>query len=156
MDPLVRGECVSYQRGLAWLVVACAMSPGCRRADDGPALQILGESVRRRAGDPVPVTSPWFDGARVTVTAARGEVIGLQVVHRGGGPVRLRLPPAIAVRGYAVEAFEVRRPSTALYGGSQGAGRYPDGLVAADAPASDPAYFELEVARDAAGTLAGE
>ena len=138
----------------AWLVATCASSPGCRRPDDGPALQILGESARR-ASDPVPATSPWFDGARVTVVAARGEVVGLQVVHRGGGPVALLLP-GVQVHGYDVESFEVHRPSTELYAGSHGAGRYPDGLVAAERPTTDPAYFELEIARDApVGTITG-
>ncbi|MBC7978158.1 MAG: hypothetical protein H7138_24505, partial [Myxococcales bacterium] len=120
-----------------WLAATCAMSPGCRRPDAGPALQIIGEAGRRTT-DPVPASSPWFDGAQVAVTAVRGETVGLQVVHRGGGPVTLRLPPEIRTRSYTVEAYEVHRPSTALYGGSHGAGRYGDGLVATDAPASDP------------------
>ena len=119
----------------------------------------MGESARLRSGDPVAATSPWFDGARVSVVAARGEIIGLVVQHRGGGPVALRFPAsgaALAVRGFAVEALAVPRPSTAMYGGSHGAGSYADGLVPADDPASDPAYFELEVARDAPpGAMAG-
>jgi hypothetical protein len=134
------------------------MSPGCGRRDPGPALQIVGESTRTRITDPVPATSPWFDGTRVSVVGARGEVIGLQVLHRGGGPVTLRLGIAgVQVRGYAVEAYEVHRPSTALYSGSHGAGRYADGLVPAEAPATDPAFFEIEVERDAApGVFDGE
>jgi hypothetical protein len=150
------------------------MGPGCRRhgrgsgdepagagsaaGDAGPAIQIVGESARLRLGDPTPAASPWFDGARVSVIAARGETVGLQVVHRGGGPVRLRVASAgVTVRGFAVEAVAVRRPSTAMYGGSHGAGRYPEALTPADAPASDPAYFELVIARDAApGAVTGE
>ncbi len=162
MDPLLRGECVRAPRARlriafsTWLAATCAMSPGCRRPDAGPALQIIGEAGRRTT-DPAPASSPWFDGAQVAVTAARGETVGLQVVHRGGGPVTLRLPPEIRTRGYAVETYEVHRPSTALYGGSHGAGRYGDGLVAADVPASDPAFVELEIARDAApGRYTGE
>ena len=54
-------------------------------------------------------------------------------------------------------ALTVRRPSTDMYGGSHGAGRYADGLVPAAQPTTDPAYFEIEVARDAApGAIAGE
>jgi len=125
-------------------------------------LQVVGESTRLRTADPVPATSPWFDGRRVALVAARGEILGLQVLHRGGGSVALTFqhgdaaaggtgaPPDIEVRGYAVERLEVRRPSTALYGGSHGAGSYADGLVAAVEPATDPAYFEIEVPRDAA------
>jgi hypothetical protein len=156
------------------------MSPGCER-HDGPALQIVGESTRLRTGDPAPATSPWFDGTRVSLVAARGEVLGLQVLHRGGGPVALNLRPravratgsgaagaaagsatadgaaAVRVRGFAVELLEVRRPSTAMYGGSHGAGWYPEGLSPAAVPATDPAYFEIEVARDAVpGLVEGE
>jgi hypothetical protein len=144
--------------------------PGCKPPDPGPALQIVGESTRLRTTDPVPATSPWFDGTRVSLVAARGEILGLQVLHRGGGPVTLTLPhgrvdaskgtieyPDIQVRGYAVEQLEVRRPSTALYGGSHGAGSYADGLVAAPEPATDPVYFEIEIPRDAGkGPLFGE
>jgi hypothetical protein len=154
---------VAWCRSVAWLCLAgtCAIAPACR-PDPGPALQIVGESTRLRITDPVPATSPWFDGARIAVVAARGEVVGLQVLHRGGGPVALSFaaPEAarsVEVRGYAVETLEVRRPSTEMYGGSHGAGPYAEGLVPAATPASDPAYFELEVARDAApGALAGQ
>ena len=130
----------------------------CRHPDPGPALQLVSESARWRIGDPVPATSPWFDGQRVALVAARGEIVGLQVVHRGGGAVALRLAaPGVAVRMYAVEAFEVRRPSTQMYGGSHGAGAYGDGLARADAPTTDPAYVEIEVGRDAPpGVVRGE
>jgi hypothetical protein len=159
MNALVRGKCVRAPVCLiACLASTCAMSPGCGRRDPGPALQVVGESTRTRITDPVPATSPWFDGARVSVLAARGEVVGLQVLHRGGGPVALHVAaPGVHVRGYAVEAFKVHRPSTALYSGSHGAGWYADGLVAAAQPTTDPAYFEIEVARDAApGVVGGE
>jgi len=141
------------------------MSPGCKRPDPGPAIQIVGESTRLRITDPAPVTSPWFDGAKVALVAARGEILGLQVLHRAGEPVALRLPgagrtdgsPGVTVRSYAVEAFEVRRPSTSMWGGSHGAGRYADGLTPDPAPATDPAYLEIEIARDAApGVVRGE
>jgi len=153
------GDCVRVL-ALASLCLAgtCAGSPGCEHASAGPTLQILGESTRLRIGDPVPVSSPWFDGTRVALVAARGEILGLQVLHRGGGPVALAFARGgVTVRGYAVDALTVRRPSTDMYGGSHGAGRYADGLVPAAQPATDPAYFEIEVARDAApGAVAGE
>ena len=146
---------------VAWLCLSgtCAIAPACRRPDPGPALQIVGESSRVRISDPVPATSPWFDGARIAMVAARGEIVGLQVLHRGGGPAALSVPAGapVQVRGYTVEALEVRRSSTEMYGGSHGAGRYADGLVPAATPASDPAYFEVEVARDAApGVVDGQ
>lgn len=160
MDALVCGGCVRAEAlACLWLAGTCAISPGCGHPATGPALQIVGESTRLRISDPVPASSPWFDGARVSLVAARGEILGLQVLHRGGGPVALAFPAGarVAVRGYAVEALTVRRPSTAMYGGSHGAGRYADGLVPTAQPASDPAYFEIEVARDAApGAVAGE
>lgn len=163
MDPLVCGDRVrALVPACLWLISTCAITPACRHRDPGPALQIVGESTRLRITDPVPATSPWFDGARVAVVAARGEIVGLQVLHRGGGPVALAFPAgsaaaSVEVRGYAVDALEVRRPSTDMYGGSHGAGRYADGLTPAAAPTSDPAYFELEVARDAApGVVQGE
>jgi hypothetical protein len=160
VDALVCGGCVRA-RVLACLCLAgtCAISRGCSHPGTGPALQIVGESTRLRITDPVPASSPWFDGAQVALVAARGEVLGLQVLHRGGGPVALGFPAgaAVAVRGYAVDALTVRRPSTDMYGGSHGAGRYADGLVPAAQPTTDPAYFEIEVARDAApGAIAGE
>jgi len=126
-------------------------------------LQLAGESTRLRITDPVPPTSPWFDGVRVELVAARGEVVGLQILHRGGGPVALTFPAAAAVaapvqvRSYDVATLEVRRPSTDMYGGSHGAGRYADGLTPAATPTTDPAYVELDVARDAApGVVHGE
>ncbi|HET9623010.1 MAG TPA: hypothetical protein VFP84_16675 [Kofleriaceae bacterium] len=121
-------------------------------------LQVLGESSRLRIGDATPATHAWFDGFRIVLTAARGEILGLQVVHAGGGKVSVQLADGarVGVRGYAVEPFVVLRPSTALYGGSHGAGLYPDGLLAAAEPTSDPAYFELEVGYDAEpGTYTG-
>ncbi|HEY5938320.1 MAG TPA: hypothetical protein VIU61_26895, partial [Kofleriaceae bacterium] len=93
----------------------------------------------------------------MSLVGARGETIGIQVRHREGGTVSLEVP-GIAVTGFAVESFPVTRPSTALYGGSRGTGHYADGLVPAK-PASNPAYFELVIRRDAepgtrTGTLA--
>jgi hypothetical protein len=141
-------------------------SLACRRDTaltlPGPDLQIFGESTRLRLDDRRPVTSPWFDGDRVTLVAVRGETIGIQIVQQLSAAVTLEIAgPGLAIRGFAVESFPVARPSTKLYGGSRGAGTYADGLVAApvQAPAaagsgsstspSNPAYFEIAVAADA-------
>jgi hypothetical protein len=141
------------------------MSPGCKRPDPGPAVQLVGESIRLRTTDAAPASSPWFDGNKVALVAARGEILGIQVVHRDGGPVALQLASAgrtepgtgVQIRGYAVESFEVHRPTTAMWGKSQGRGRYADGLTPAAAPATDPAYLEIEVGRDVApGLIRGE
>jgi len=65
-------------RALICALGAACMVVGCGRkaaVDPGPELQIVGESTRLRIEDPVPRTSPWFDGARVTLVAARGETL---------------------------------------------------------------------------------
>jgi len=125
--------------------------PACHR--DEPELQILGESARLRVGDALPPESPYFDGSRVALVAARGETIGIQVWHRDAAPVTLELPGA-QVEAFETRAYRVVRPSTAMYGGSHGAGLYPDGLVAAHAPATDPAYFEIAADASTTGVLA--
>jgi hypothetical protein len=111
-------------------------------------LQVVGESTRWRVGDPVPASSPWFDGASVTLVAARGETLGVQVFHRDAGAVTLRID-GVDVHGFAVLHHVVRRASTRMFGGSRGTGSYPDGLVPVAAPMTNPAYFEIVVARDA-------
>lgn len=155
----VRGSLVL---AIAAAATAAAVVPtaGCRRRDPppGPDLQILGESTRLRLEDPVPAASPWFDGERITLVAARGETLGLQIVQRHPAAVTLELGGGggIAIRAYAVESFPVTRPSTGLYSGSHGAGSYADGLTRAESPATNPAYLEVEVAADAApGARAG-
>jgi hypothetical protein len=149
--------CVSVGKTPArWVAVLALVACGGKPVDPGPAVQVLGESTRWRAGDPVPAASPWFDGARVTLVAARGETLGLQVFHREPGATTLRIDGA-TVTGFAVESYAVKRPSTSMYGGSRGEGSYPDGLVPATAPATNPAYFELAIARDAEpGARTGE
>ena len=141
------------------VALTCAFALGCgkRAVDPGPAIAVVGESTRIRIEDPHPTSTPWFDGTTVSLVAARGETIGIQVRHRAGGVVALEVP-GIAVTGFDVESFPVTRPSTALYGGSHGAGHYADGLAPAK-PSSNPAYFELAIPRDAEpgtrrGTLA--
>lgn len=145
-------------RALSWLMSTALACGRTAAPDPGPDLQILGESTRIRLEDPVPHTSPWFDGARITLIAARGETLGLQVLHRGDGAVQLTVVGAgVAVRTSAVEALGVPRPSTAMYGGSRGRGTYADALTPAAAPTTSPAYVEIEIAPDAApGRRTGE
>jgi hypothetical protein len=111
-----------------------------------------------RVGDPVPRTSPFFDGRTVTLVAARGETIAFLVLHRATGRASLRIEgDGIATRGFAVEPAIVKSPSTrGMYGATIGAGAYPDLLHATPDPATSPALFEVEIARDAAlGTRSG-
>ncbi|HWU90929.1 MAG TPA: hypothetical protein VN253_26870, partial [Kofleriaceae bacterium] len=69
--------------------LACRSDVGPPRPE--PALQIVGESARLRLEDRAPSSSPWFDGARVTLVAARGETIGIQVVQRRPAAAALEL-----------------------------------------------------------------
>ncbi|MDQ3367550.1 MAG: hypothetical protein M3680_19180, partial [Myxococcota bacterium] len=149
-------------RPIAWRLVGlitCASALGCGRkaaVDPGPDLQVVGESMRVRLEDPVPRRSPWFDGERVTLVAARGETLGIQVLHRGPGAASLVVPDA-TVRGFDVEAFAVHRPSTALFGGSHGKGTYADGLTPNPTPSTNPAYFEIAIdAAASPGVRSGE
>lgn len=111
-----------------------------------------------RLEDPLPSSAPWFDGSRVELVAARGETVGFQVVDRAGGSVSLAIAAGhVQVRGYLVDAFVVRRASTALYGGSRGTGTYLDGLTPTAGPLMAPAYLEVVVDRDATpGSYSGE
>jgi hypothetical protein len=140
------------------IAAAIVVASGCKKpSDPGPDLQIVGETGRLRSGEPVPRTSPWFDGTRVTLVAARGETLGIQVLHRGGGAVTVTLPAA-TVQGYAVDRAIVVRASSDMYGNDIGGpGDYPDGLTPTTAPATDPAYFTIAVPSDLApGHYAGE
>ena len=125
----------------------------CGGRKPGPDIAIVGESTRVRLEDPYPSSTPWFDGTQVTLVAARGETLGIQILHRTPGPVELRLPGA-RIEGWDVESFAVTRPSTQLYGGSQGKGHYADGLTSApDVSTSNPAYFEISADHDVTGEL---
>jgi hypothetical protein len=154
--------------------LALAVSAGCRgpaRGSERLDVQVMEGADRRSSAEPVRTRSPVFDGAVVRLRAARGETVGLTVWHRGAQAVRVRMgeaegeaegkgkpsAAAVEVRGFEVQWHRVLRPSTTMYGGSRGAAEYPDGLIAAEAPSSDPAYFDLTVSSDAApGVQRGE
>ena len=143
------------------VAVTCALTlVACKAPDRGPELQIVGESYRAPRGEPLPAASPWFDGRRVELAGARGEVLAIQVLHSGAEAVPSTLHvEGATVRGFDLEAAVVKRPSTSLYGGSRGAGVYLDTIVPSH-PADQPrgnAYFEIEVDRSAApGVHSGE
>lgn len=123
----------------------------CRRASPPaplPELTVVGESTRLRMEGPRPEKTAWFDGETVSLVAARGETIGIQVVLRLPAAMKLTLPEVdgISVSSFDVESFGVIRPSTAMYGGSQGRGTYPDGLSpTAGTTTTNPGYFEIGV-----------
>lgn len=137
---------------LLCVLVTCAIGPACKHPDPGPDLQVVGESMRLRSTDPVPRTSPFFDGKRVTLVAARGETLGIQVLHRGGGPVTLALPGA-KVASFDVRPVKALQASTEMYGGGRGAGEYADDLVPASPPTTDPAYFTITAQASGEGEL---
>lgn len=112
-------------------VVTCANAPGCKRHDPEPGPPFSGD-LRS-------------DGTRVTLVAAAGETLGLRVT---AGPASLKIFDA-TVQPFAVEPAVVTRPSTAMYGGSRGAGAYPDALGPGAA-----SYFEITATRP--GVHAGE
>lgn len=115
---------------------------------------VVGESMRIRLRGALPETR--LAGGTLDLVAARGETLGFQIFHTASGPSTLALA-GVDVRGFAVEPVTVTRASTEMYGGSQGEGEYPDGLVASKAPTTNPAYFEIAVPRDAVpGPRTGE
>ena len=148
---------VTRAAAIAGLAAAWACGGGGGAAPLEPDVQIVGDSVRLRLADRFPATSAFFDGERVTVAGARGEVVGLQVLYRGERRVAAEVAtPAIAVRTWAIEPVVVRRPSTTLWGPTRGAGAYPDRLRARTGAGPGPVLIELAIARDApAGVAAG-
>jgi hypothetical protein len=149
-----------HGRPLRRLIAAALLVAACGdAAPRGPALQVVGESTKVRRGDPLPATSPFFDGAVVTLRAARGEILGLQILRAAPGAVEV----ALSIDGASVQAFQVDhlpvvRPSTSMYGPSRGKGDYPDRLrpVEGAVPTERAAYFDVAVAADAApGVLRG-
>jgi len=139
-----------------WLVVAALAACKHEPPKPPPELTVVGESTRLRMESTRSETSAWFDGARISLVAARGETLGLQVVSREAAPASLTLDRA-TVTGFDVDSFVVKRPSTAMYGSTQGRGTYPDALRPAAKPSTNPAYFEISVPRDTpAGIYEGE
>ncbi len=99
-----------------------------------------------KTGGPLPPT--WIVDGKLALIAARGETLGLQIYQRTPAPTTLAIDGA-TVRAFSVQSVKVSRPSTTMYGGSQGEGEYPEILVASQVPATSPAYFEIAIARDA-------
>jgi len=116
--------------------------------------KVVGESDararRRRAAG-----TAWFDGARVSLVAraARSSTPG-RAARSGAGAGSSSQGQGLTVRAYAVESFRGRAASTEMYGGahaSQARAATRTGSRSRRATcATDPAYFEVEVARDAA------
>ncbi len=125
---------------MRWLVIASVLC-ACHRA---PTLTIVGETTKLRRGERGPSPS------RVQLRAARGEVLGLQVL--GGKAASLSIDGA-RVDAFAVRYLDVREPSTAMYGPSRGRGQYPDPLEPVAQPVRGDAFFD--VVSDEAGLHRG-
>lgn len=150
---MVRGLQVTRAVKIRELALGCLVTAACRRADaPPPEIVVVGESTRVKLEGARPERTAWFDGEQVSLVAARGEVIGLQVVQRSAAPSSLVIV-GLDIAGFEVDSFYVRHPSTAMYGGSQGRGTYPDALRPVARPATNPAYFEISVGRDVAPAI---
>jgi hypothetical protein len=149
-------------------VLALLALLACQRRAPGPALQIVGDSVKVRGGEPLPARSAIFDGERVRLRGVRGETLGVQVLLDGGTaaptPVGLELDDGgggggvVAIEAFQVHEVAVTRPSTSMYGASRGGGRYPDRLEPTAQPvlAGRAAFFDVAIAADApAGLVTG-
>jgi len=146
--------------GAALAVASALAASGCGRGPARPhvELQVVGESTRLRTSDPLPATSPYFDGQTVRLRGARGEILGVQVLRDAAGEVPVSVAiegEGVTVQGFGVEALPVVHPSTGMYGPSRGAGQYPDRLIAATGPVltGRAAFFDVAIA---AGAAAGE
>ncbi|HEY5925087.1 MAG TPA: hypothetical protein VIV11_25570 [Kofleriaceae bacterium] len=147
-------------------IVTCALAPACKRsapADPGADHQVLSEALRLRDTDPLPRTSPFFDGTTLRLVAARGETVAFQVRHRNPDTTWFHVKAnGVSLRSYAMESVTAKRSSTrGIYGATHGAGRYPDSLIpvieSAGRHFATTYFFEVVVARDAdAGTFSGQ
>jgi hypothetical protein len=142
------------------VVLAALVACGGGAAPRGADVTVVSEGARLRWEDPLPAQTAIFDGERVRLRAARGEVLGVHVVRKpdsgeGGGPAAVMLTlaaPGVRVEAFTVDHGRVSKPSTSMYGGSRGRGRYPDRLTPATQPvtAERSAYFDVAVAWNAA------
>lgn len=120
---------------MRWLLIVLSLA-ACK----SPSLTIVGDSTKLRRGESA--TSAIFDGKVVRLRGARGETLGLQVLH--GAPAELRVDGA-RVDAFKIHYLDVREPSTAMYGPSRGKGAYPDPLEPTTAPVPGDAFFDVAV-----------
>jgi hypothetical protein len=156
--------------GAAALAALVGCQPGTSRTTSWdersrPGVQVVGDTVKRRRGELPPAASAIFDGRTVRLRAARGEVLGLQVLlHRiGARQVSLDLAApagAVAIEPFEVGFLDVTQPSSdGESGPSAGPGAYPDVLRPATSPvvADDQVFFDVSVSAAAApGVYRGE
>lgn len=127
---------------MRWLLIALSLA-ACKTTP--PSLAIVGDTTKLRRDDKAPATSPIFDGKLVRLRGARGETLGLQVLH--GGASELRVDGA-RVDAFMIRYLDVREPSTAMYGPSRGKGWWPDPLEPAGMPVTGDAFFDVAIAAE--------
>jgi hypothetical protein len=141
---------MTWSPWVSCLLSAVTAATACKPA---PTLQVLGDSSRLAEGEKSPSRSAIFDGQRLHLRGARGEVLGfsVRISDRATRRVHVDVPVPLAVSSFGVRALEVKEPSSSMYGESQGAGRYPDMLIpSGDAVVTDKqAYFDLAIHEDA-------
>lgn len=149
--------------GCCLILLAGCSEPAPQPVADGPPLQVVGDSEKRKRSEPPPASSARFDGHRVRLRGVRGETLGVQVLlwQRPAAEVALRLDaPGVRVDAFAVHHVQVRDPSSSMYGDlRRGPGWYPDRLepVAQPVATDRAALFDVAIAADAApGDYTGE
>jgi hypothetical protein len=149
---------VTRSRCALLVLCVCACS---ETADRGAELAVFTEGARPRWEDPLPTRTAIFDGTRVRLRGVRGETIGVHVVRRPMGTAEISLElndERVDVTAFSVDYGNVTQPSTAMYGGSRGRGRYPDRLTPTEQPVilGRSVFFDIAIAPDAApGVHAG-
>ena len=140
---------------VAAVVFAFALGCGKRAPQRGADFQIVTETAVIRGEDPLPSSSPIFDGQRVRLQAVRGETVAISVVfsdssvdHRVVAP---SLGDRVGVTSFQVELVPVVEASSAMFGPSLGPGKYPDRLKAAlgEVVSSRQVVIDFAVAADA-------
>jgi len=111
---------------MRWRLIALSLAVGSVAAcKTPPSLAIVGDTVKLRRDDKAPATSSVFDGKMVRLRGARGETLGLQVLHVAFAELRV---DGVAIDPFKIRYLDVREPSTAMYGPSRGKGAWPDPL----------------------------
>ena len=156
-EPSHGADNVRADVAIACLAATCAAALGCHRdVDPGPDLAIVGESTRVRLEDPYPAHTPWLVNGAVELVMARGEILGIQVLHRTPGPTSLTFSdPKIRGSGFDVDSFPVARASTEMYGGGR-TGTFADGLTRVKTATTNPAYLQIEGNDAPPGTYQGQ
>jgi hypothetical protein len=119
-----------------------------KTAAPGPDVQIVDESWRWMKGAALPTQSDIFNGDRVSISMAKGERYGLQILSTQEVSSQVNLPAPLTVKAMKQGWVNVTSGSTVMYGtGHRGAGSYADTLSPIDAGAvfGQAALFDIWV-----------